>query len=260
MTRQLRLAPSKPAGNEPVLRRLAPARNLTEEVVDQLTAEIRGGRLSPGARLPTEQELMTALGVSRTVVREAIAAMRSEGLVVTRQGSGAYVATDTSRIPFRIAGLDDAATIADVIDVMELRLAVEVEAAALAAERAGAAQLTAMRRAFEAIERAVGRGEGAVKEDFDFHRAIADAAGNPHFPQFLEFLGRHVIPRQSIRRSQGTPPEQRRYLETLQKEHRRIADAILTREPQQARRAMRAHLSNSLERYRRIAEEVRSAR
>src|SRR5262245_8139064 len=117
MTRQVTLASRTAADNKPLLKRLAPARNLTEEVVDQLTAEIRRGKLMPGSRLPTEQALMTALGVSRTVVREAIAALRSEGLVVTRQGSGAYVAADASKVPFRISGIDQSSSIGDVIKI-----------------------------------------------------------------------------------------------------------------------------------------------
>jgi DNA-binding FadR family transcriptional regulator len=189
------------------------------------------------------------------VVREAISALRSEGLVVTRQGSGAFVASDGSRVPFRI----DAArsgSVADVLKVMELRLAIEVEAAALAAERASVQQVARIKRALAEIDRAIGRGEGAVKEDFDFHRSIASVTGNSHFAQFLEFLGRYVIPRQSIRLSHGAPAEQRRYLELIQREHRRIAGAIKARDPMRARRAMRTHLSNSLERYRRLAQQL----
>jgi GntR family transcriptional repressor for pyruvate dehydrogenase complex len=99
-----------------------------------------------------------------------------------------------------------------------------------------------------------------VTEDFAFHRRIAEATGNPHFAQFLDFLGRYVIPRQSIRLSQGTPAQQRRYLQRLQTEHRRIGEAIAARDPRAARRAMRKHLSNSLERYRRLAERVQGGR
>ena len=241
------------ADKPPLLERLAP-RNLTEGVVERLATEIRNGRLAPGSRLPTEQELMNGLGVSRTVVREAISALRSEGLVVTRQGSGAFVATDASRVPFRIDA-NRSGSVADVLKVMELRLAIEVEAAALAAERASGQQMARIERALTAIDRAIARGEGAVKEDFDFHRSIANVTGNSHFAQFLEFLGRYVIPRQSIRLSRGTPEEQRHYLELIQREHRRIADAIKAGDPIRARRAMRGHLSKSLERYRRLAEQ-----
>ncbi len=108
-----------------------PANNLAEQVMARIGADIRGGRLAPGARLPTEQELTTEFGVSRTVVREAVAALRADGLVVTRRGSGAYVA-DPAAGPFRIVP-PRATSLPDIINVMELRLAVEVQAAALVA-------------------------------------------------------------------------------------------------------------------------------
>ena len=138
--------------------------------MERIAGEIRSGRLAPGARLPTEQELMAAMGVSRTVVREAVAALRAEGLVTTRQGSGAFVAADASRVPFRIDP-DGLSSIGDVLEVMELRLAIEVEAAALAAERITPERLRPIARALRAIEAAIRRGEGAVNEDFAFHRA-----------------------------------------------------------------------------------------
>ena len=104
---------------------------------------------------------------------------------------------------------------------MELRLAVEVEAAALAAERANRRQVGVIRTAWRAIDRALQGGEGAVAEDFAFHRAIAEATGNRQFPLFLAFLGSHVIPRQSVRLSVDTPAERRAYLERIQHEHAR---------------------------------------
>jgi DNA-binding FadR family transcriptional regulator len=247
------LAVARSPDKQALLRPLRPARNLTEEAVARIAGEIRKGRLAPGARLPTEQELMAAMGVSRTVVREAVAALRAEGLVTTRQGSGAFVAADASRVPFRIDP-EGLSSIGDVLEVMELRLAIEVEAAALAAERIAPERLAPIGRALAAIEAAIDRGEGAVNEDFAFHRAIAAASGNPRFAELLEYLGRHVIPRQSIRVSVGTPQEQRRYLMRIQKEHDRIHAAIAGGRPAQARKAMRTHLTRSLQRYRRLAE------
>ena len=235
------------------MRPLQAARNLTSEVVERIAAEIRSGRLEPGARLPTEQELMAGMGVSRTVVREAVAALRAEGLVTTRQGSGAFVAADASRVPFRIDP-EGLSSITDVLEVMELRLAIEVEAAALAAERITPERLVPMAHALRAFDAAVARGEGAVNEDFAFHRAIAGASGNPRFAELLEFLGRHVIPRQSVRVSLSSPEEQRQYLVRIQKEHGRIFDAIAARQSADARKAMRTHLTRSLTRYRRLAE------
>jgi GntR family transcriptional repressor for pyruvate dehydrogenase complex len=227
--------------------------NLAERVLSRLSADIRGGRLGPGARLPTEQELTSEMGVSRTVVREAVAALRADGMVVTRRGSGAYVADNPTASPFRIAA-PQIGRLQDVLDVMELRLAVEVEAAALAAERANRKQVAAVRAALRGIDRALKQGDGAVSEDFAFHRAIAEATGNAQFPRFLAFLGSHVIPRQTVRLSVDTPAERRVYLERIQQEHARIVDGIAAGDPAAARGAMRDHLTRSLERYRKLAE------
>ena len=106
-----------------VLSPLDPPGNLAEQVIARLANDIRSGRLVPGARLPTEQALSSALGVSRTVVREAVAALRADGLVVTRRGSGAYVADNPTASPFRLAA-SQLGRLGDVLDVMELRLAV----------------------------------------------------------------------------------------------------------------------------------------
>jgi len=230
--------------------------NLVEQVMTRLGTDIRGGRLMPGARLPTEQELTTTMGVSRTVVREAVAALRADGLVVTRRGSGAYVAANPTASPFRIAA-PELDKIGDILDVMELRLAVEVEAAALAAERASRKQVAAIRTALRGIDRALRSGDGAVAEDFAFHRAIAEATGNRQFPRFLAFLGSHVIPRQNVRLSVDTPAERRAYLERIQHEHGRIVAGISDEDPAEARRAMREHLTRSLERYRNLARRSR---
>jgi GntR family transcriptional regulator, transcriptional repressor for pyruvate dehydrogenase complex len=259
MTRQIRsLVTPPPAGKRALLQPLRPARNLTDEVTERIKREISAGRLGPGERLPTEQELMTAMRVSRTVVREAVAALRADGLVTTRQGSGAYVATDVSRIPFRIdpEGLN---SIDDVLEVMELRLAIEVEAAARAAERIAPRRLAPISRALRAVQSAIRKGEGAVNEDFDFHLAIAEASGNQRFAELLEFLGRHVIPRQSVRLALSLPAEQRKYLMRIQREHARIHEAIRNGDPGAARQAMRNHLTRSLMRYRRLAERQQRA-
>jgi GntR family transcriptional regulator, transcriptional repressor for pyruvate dehydrogenase complex len=236
-------------------RRIPPPRGLTRAVVDRIAADIREGRLEPGTRLPTEQEMIAALGVSRTVVREAIAALRAQGLVTTRQGVGAFVADGALGPPFRLE-TEGLRSITEVVHVMELRMGVEIEAAGLAAERAQQAQIAAMAAALEAIDRAIERNELGVMEDFGFHRAVADATGNPQFARFLEFLGRYIIPRQSVRLE---APGVRSYLETIQAEHRAIFEAIRVRSVGGARRAMRRHLLRSRARYRRLAASSRTA-
>src|SRR6267142_2018888 len=103
-------------GHAAAFRPLQAPRGLTHELVERLTADIIGGKLAPGSRLPTEQEMIATTGVSRTVVREAVAALRAEGLVMTRQGVGAFVA-QSARRPFRISG-GELRSLRDVIEVM----------------------------------------------------------------------------------------------------------------------------------------------
>jgi DNA-binding FadR family transcriptional regulator len=120
-------------------------------------------------------------------------------------------------------------------------------------------QIRAIGSALEAIERAAAEGRSAVDEDLGFHRAIADATGNPEFGRFLQFIGRHLIPR---RRVSGLPERmggQKAYLALIQEEHRRIFEAIRDRAAGAAREAMRRHLTRSLERYRKLAAERQQA-
>jgi GntR family transcriptional repressor for pyruvate dehydrogenase complex len=238
-------------------RPLTPPRNLTAELIAVLRAEITGGKLSPGARLPTEQEMVASFGVSRTVVREAIAALRSDGLVLTRQGVGAFVAADTQSRPFRI---DNAAltSLRDILCIMELRMGVEVETAGLAAERRSPRQLLAIKAALAQIDTAIGRGDAAIAADFEFHRAIAEATENPWFPKFLQYLGHYIIPRQTVRIEDRGSAEQMAYSQKFQEEHRRICAAIDAKDPAAAREAMRLHLTNSIGRYRGFAEALAS--
>lgn len=228
---------------------VAPQRNLATEVVRRITDEIQKGRLRPGERLPTEFELMEAMGVSRTVVREAISALKADGLVTTRQGAGAFVANDESRVPFRLE-LSGPITLETILDVMELRQSVEIEAAALAAERATQKQHLQIRKAVEDMETAIASGESAILEDFAFHQAIASATNNPRFEQFLGFLGRQLIPRQSIRAEVFSGEDQDTYLKRILMEHTRIADAIIEGDAAEARRSMRVHLTKAIQRYR----------
>ena len=240
------------------IRPLAPARKLSRALFEQLADQIKSGRLSAGERLPTEQALTRAARVSRTVVREAVAALRAEGLVITRQGVGAFVSAEPQRAPFRIEP-ESLQSLADILNVMELRLGVEIESAGIAAERASRAQRRSIGAALEAIERAADGGKLAIDEDLAFHRAIAEATGNAEFPRFLQFIGRHLIPRRTV---SGLPERMggnRAYLALIQEEHRRIYLAIEAGDPKSARNAMRRHLTRSLARYRKLAAEQQKA-
>jgi DNA-binding FadR family transcriptional regulator len=233
-------------------RRLTPPKNLTAELVELLSKEITSGKLAPGARLLTEQEMMATFGVSRTVVREAVSALRSEGLVLTRQGVGAFVAADAQKRPFRIDP-EGARSVPDVLRIMELRMGVEIEAAGLAASRRTAKHIDRIDAELGKIDAAIERGEAAVEADFELHRAIAAATGNPYFERFLGYLGHYIIPRQSVRIEKTGREAQAVYLHRVQREHRAICGAITKGDPEAARAAMRAHLGNSIARYQTIA-------
>ncbi len=236
-------------------RPLVPPKNLTVKLVDLLAAEITSGKLAPGARLPTEQEMMASFGVSRTVIREAVSALRSEGLVLTRQGVGAFVAADVQGRPFRIDP-DGLKSLHEILRIMELRMSVEIFAAGLAAERRTPSQLQRIVAALGKIDAAIARGEAAVEADFDFHRAIAKATGNPYFQNFLDYLGHYIIPRQTLRIGQRDSETQAAYLRKVQGEHHAIHDAVAKRDAGAAHAAMRAHLENSIKRYSRYEAEL----
>jgi GntR family transcriptional repressor for pyruvate dehydrogenase complex len=232
---------------------VAPSRSLVVEIGQRIAADIASGRLMPGTQLPTEQAMMEAMGVSRTVIREAVAALRAEGLIATRQGIGSFVAQQPSQALFRIESGQEA-SLADALHIMELRTAVETEAAGLAAERATPAQRRAIHAALDAIDAAIERGEPAITEDFAFHAVITDSTGNPQFRRFLDFLGRFIIPRNSVRiRTLNL----RAYLMSFQQEHRAIVAAIDARSVDQAQAAMRTHLVSSSHRYRTLAPDAK---
>ena len=240
------------------IRPLASTRKLSHGLFEQLAEQIKSGRLAAGARLPTEEELSRAARVSRTVVREAVAALRADGLVVTRQGVGAFVSAAPQQAPFRIDA-ERMHNLVEILYVMELRLCVEVESAGLAAERATRPQVRAIGAALEAMDRATTQGKAAIDEDLELHRTIAEGTGNPQFPRFLQFIGRHLIPRHIVSGMPQTMGGQRAYLDLLQAEHRRIVEAIRDHDPKAAREAMRRHLGRSLERYRKLIAEQQAA-
>jgi len=247
-------SPTKPSQQLPASRPPVAPRSLTDQLAAALAADIVEGRLASGSRLPTEQEMVAANGVSRTVVREAVATLRADGLVVVRQGVGAFVAANVRR-PFRI-DVDGLRSLRQAIEVMELRTGIEIEAAGLAAERATPEQIRKIAQAYEAVDRAIDRGEAAIDEDFAFHVGIAEAAGNPQFPRFLQYLGRSIIPRKTVRVSSPNMPNNRAFLRTFQEEHADILGSIRARTPAQARAAMRRHLVNSRKRYNKLAAEL----
>jgi GntR family transcriptional regulator, transcriptional repressor for pyruvate dehydrogenase complex len=226
-------------------------------LVDSMTSRIAKRELRPGDKLPTESEIMTAYGVSRTVVREAISRLQAGGLVDTRQGVGTFVLERAAHGPFRVDPAE-LATIEELIAVLELRIALEAEAAALAAQRRGEAHLVEMRRALDAFTRSVEDSGEAVNPDFQFHLQVALASGNRHFADLMTHLGMVIIPRTRVNTAQFAQEERSEYLRRVGREHEDVYNAIVRRAPDAARAAMRTHLANSRERLRRAHEQAGS--
>jgi GntR family transcriptional regulator, transcriptional repressor for pyruvate dehydrogenase complex len=230
-------------------------RTLALELVESLGDRIRNGQFASGDKLPTESAIMVEFAVSRTVVREAISRLQAAGLVETRHGIGTFVLGLGDGPGFRIAP-EQMATLRDVIAVLELRIGVETEAAALAAQRRTDADLQAMRAALDLVVQAIESGQDAVGADFQFHLEIARATRNDHFADLMTALGSMIIPRARLAQSEALDPERLRYLRRVNAEHESIFDAIASQDPDGARAAMRTHLANSRERRRRAQAEA----
>ena len=175
-----------------------------------------------------------------------MSALRAEGLVVTRQGLGAFVAADVQRRPFRIDP-DRLKSRSDVVQILELRMSLEIEASGLAAERRTAKDLVHIKAALEAIDAEIEAGGNAVDADFKFHLAIFRATQNRYFPEFLEFLGYFIIPRLLV--NAVSDAQRPRYLRRIEAEHVAIFEAIERGSSAAARKAARRHLTNALSRY-----------
>jgi GntR family transcriptional regulator, transcriptional repressor for pyruvate dehydrogenase complex len=234
-----------------------PARKpkLAEMVVDALRKRIGGGEFAPGEKLPTESQLTTHFGVSRTVVREAIAALAADGMVQSRQGAGVFVMAQPTSAFSSIAG-ERSNKISVALNVLEVRMGIEIESAGLAAERHSASQGAAIHEAWNEFGRLLAQGTPTGKTDFAFHRAIASATNNPFYLEVLDALGGRTIPC-DVASPWGTESVLTyEYQVGLHDEHKRILNAISARDADGAREAMRDHLSRSQQRYRlRLAEQ-----
>jgi GntR family transcriptional regulator, transcriptional repressor for pyruvate dehydrogenase complex len=164
--------------------------SLADEAYQRLSLQLDLNVWQVGAKLPTENALAESLGVSRPVIREALARLRADGRIETRQGAGAFVADRNKIAAFRMvtAGKDQSAAQAER-EILELRQIVEAGAAALAAVRRNDHDLLAIRTALEGMHAALEhRVDGSLHDDA-FHVAIANASHNSQIGKFVEFLG-----------------------------------------------------------------------
>jgi DNA-binding GntR family transcriptional regulator len=138
-----------------------PRGRLSDQLAEHLVAQLRAGVWQPHQPLPTEAALMREHGVSRTVVREAVSRLKSLGLLDSRQGSGVYVRADAGIQPLDLQS-SHAASLQAVLHIVEVRRALEAEAAALAAQRRTAAQLDAIVQAMRAVDDAVAQAQSGA--------------------------------------------------------------------------------------------------
>jgi GntR family transcriptional regulator, transcriptional repressor for pyruvate dehydrogenase complex len=164
--------------------------SLADEAYQRLSLQLDMNLWKVGEKLPTEKALAESLGVSRPVIREALARLRADGRIETRQGAGAFVADRNKIAAFRMVaqGKDQSAAHAER-DVLELRQIVEAGAAELAAARRTEDDLNAIRFALEGMHAALEKRTDGSAHDDAFHAAIAHATHNSQIAKFVEFLG-----------------------------------------------------------------------
>lgn len=207
--------------------------SLADQAAALLLDRVRSGEWSLGEKLPGETTLAPQLGVGRSTVREAIRQLAGRGVLESRQGSGVFVtALDVPE------DWDAVLRRADIAAVLEARIAIETEAAALAAERRTPADLRAIRRSLAHREAQGDTIESLVDADTDFHRSIVAAAHNPIlgelFDGFTPRLRRAMV--DMLRLKRGHAPREDH------EAHAELARAIANRDAAAAARLSRAHL------------------
>lgn len=212
--------------------------HLPGRIAAEIAREISDAKLGPGDRLPTEHILAKTFGVSRSVVREAIAQLRNEGFVETKQGVGAFVTDPRQRLSIRI----ERSTLNDpdnFRDLFQLRIPLEIEAAGLAALHHTPEQMARLSVALSGMRNAAEWSKDGVAADLDFHRTIAEATRNDYFLMFLGFIAERISSAINIAFSRAIFGE---ILEVTIAEHAAIHEAIASRNATAAREAMRKHL------------------
>lgn len=210
---------------------------LSEQIVEQIERQILQGDLRPGQQLPSERELAERFGASRTSVREAIRILREKGLVEVHPGRGTFVVNNHSQgIRQSLGWVLRANPTKGFTDLVEVRELLEPEIAALAAERATEKHIEALRQAISRMDASLDDAQAFIEADSDFHITLAEAAGNELLSLMLDTIVDllHEL-RLRIFHVPGGPQRGQYY-------HRQILEAVLARDPEQARRCMRAHM------------------
>lgn len=213
----------------------------SEQVCKLIIASILRGELAENRKLPTEVDLASQYAVSRTTIREALSRLRSEGIVVSRRGSGNYV----QRLPsHQVPARAQLESIHDVERYYAFRQCVEVGAAQIAAQARTEADIAAMRAACLALHQAQLEGATGVDEDLALHMAIASASHNPFFISTIQFALGPIRQCMELAQNLGQPQDAG-HIMTVHGEHLAIVQAIAAGSAVQAAEAMRVHIDNA---------------
>jgi GntR family transcriptional repressor for pyruvate dehydrogenase complex len=226
------------------------SRNLTADLAADLRTRIVDGVIQPGEKLPSENTLIGEFGVSRTVVRSALTRLQAEGLVETERGRGSFALTPPPAGPTSGPPTRTVVTAEDRLHLLEFRIGVETEAAALAAGNRTERQLNSIRQALAEFTDSGEHPAHAMKADFEFHKAVAAASGNPFYSDCLTSLGQTMIAMPRTRLMTGVEHYARDHFEQVVHEHGSIFAAIADSDGPAASAAMRNHLANSRRRLR----------
>lgn len=209
-------------------------KRLPEAIANELQDEIL--TRSVGSKLPTENELAARFGVSRTVVREATRYLVQRGLVAVSPGRGMTVAEFDGRMIAEQYGLLLRHCRGSFVQLLELRLVLEVEMAALAAARRSSDQVAALADTNDRLGKAVGSKPDFLRADLGFHEVMAEASGNPFFTLVIRPINGFLA--DAYTEGPGYPSEATQTIA----EHIEIADAIASGDPAGARFATESHL------------------
>ena len=226
------------------------SRNLTADLAADLRTRIVDGAIQPGDKLPSENTLIGEFGVSRTVVRAALTRLQAEGLVETERGRGSFALTPPPHGDPHSPGGRPVASLEDRLHLLEFRIGVEAEAAALAARNRTDRQLKAVLNALAEFTASGDHPAHAMKSDYEFHKAIAAASGNPFYSDCLASLGQTMIAMPRTRLMTGVEHYARDHFEQVVHEHESIYAAIAEGDVPSSSAAMRSHLANSRRRLR----------
>lgn len=207
-----------------------PSIDRMQQVIDALSDFIESSELKAGERLPTERELMAALSVGRSTIREVLTHFQALGVMETRKGSGTYLLKPVSKATIHMPLSLDTTHLRDVLlQTLEVRRGIECEAGMVAARKRTAGDITIIEEKLDEMERVhIAKGTSGP-EDLAFHLAVYDATHNPLFKQLLEQM------RGTFERFWTHPFDRQDFARRSFPFHRTLFNAIVAQDPEAAR-------------------------